>query len=38
MARIKPPIIPEQPTPVVPTDALTRLLAACEGKDFTPPA
>lgn len=35
MARIKPPIIPEQPTPVVPEDALKRLLAACDGKDFT---
>jgi hypothetical protein len=34
MARMKPPIIPEQPVPVVPEDGLRRLLAVCAGKDF----
>jgi integrase/recombinase XerC len=34
MARMKPPIIPEQPIPIVPTDGLRRLLSACAGKDF----
>jgi site-specific recombinase XerC len=34
MARMKPPIVPDQPVPVVPEDALRRLLAACAGKDF----
>jgi site-specific recombinase XerD len=34
MARMKPPIIPEQPTPIVPDDGLRRLLAACAGKGF----
>jgi len=34
MARIKPPIVPEQPVPVVAEDSLRRLLAACAGKDF----
>jgi site-specific recombinase XerC len=34
MARMKPPIVPEQPIPVVPQDGLRRLLAACAGKDF----
>ena len=33
MAKMKPPIIPEQPVPVVPEDGLRRLLAACAGKD-----
>jgi hypothetical protein len=31
---MKPPIVPEQPVPVVPEDGLRRLLKACEGKDF----
>ena len=34
MARMKPPIIPEQPVPIVPEDGLRRLLAACAGKGF----
>ena len=34
MAKMKPPIIPEQPVPVVPEDGLRRLLAACAGKGF----
>jgi hypothetical protein len=34
MARMKPPIIPAQPVPVVPEDGLRRLLAVCAGKDF----
>jgi integrase/recombinase XerC len=34
MARMKPPIIPEQPIPIVPDDGLRRLLAACAGKGF----
>jgi site-specific recombinase XerD len=34
MARMKPPIVPDQPVPVVPEDGLRRLLAACAGKDF----
>src|SRR5829696_6011767 len=42
MVRMKPPIVPDQPVPVVPEDGLRRLLAACAGKDFeaagTPPS
>jgi site-specific recombinase XerD len=34
MLRMRPPIVPEQPVPVVPEDGLRRLLAACAGKDF----
>jgi site-specific recombinase XerD len=34
MARVKPPIVPEQPVPIVPEDGLRRLLAACAGKTF----
>jgi integrase/recombinase XerC len=34
MARMKPPIVPEQPIPIVPADGLRRLLAACAGKGF----
>jgi site-specific recombinase XerD len=34
VARMKPPIIPEQPIPIVPADGLRRLLAACTGKGF----
>jgi integrase/recombinase XerC len=34
MARLKPPIVPDKPVPVVPEDALRRLLAACAGKSF----
>jgi site-specific recombinase XerC len=34
MAKVKPPIVPEQPVPVVPEDGLRRLLAVCAGKSF----
>jgi site-specific recombinase XerD len=34
MAKMRPPIIPEQPVPVVPQDGLRRLLATCAGKSF----
>lgn len=34
MARVKPPIVPEQPDPLVSADTLRRLLDACKGKDF----
>jgi len=34
MARMRPPIVPEQPVPVIPADGLRRLLKACEGKGF----
>jgi site-specific recombinase XerD len=34
MAKMKPPIVPEQPIPIVLEDGLRRLLAACAGKDF----
>jgi site-specific recombinase XerD len=34
IARMRPPIVPEQPVPVVPEDGLRRLLAACAGKSF----
>ncbi len=31
MAKMKPPILPEVPVPIVPADALQALLATCEG-------
>jgi integrase/recombinase XerC len=34
MTRMKPPIIPEIPVPVVTDDALKRMLAGCSGADF----
>jgi site-specific recombinase XerD len=34
IARMKPPIIPEHPVPIVPDDGLRRLLSACAGKGF----
>jgi integrase/recombinase XerC len=34
MAKMKPPIVPANPVPVVPADGLKRLLAACAGKSF----
>ena len=42
MAKMRPPIVPDQPVPVIPDDGLHRLLAACAGKGFearagTPP-
>ena len=33
-AKMKPPIVPEQPVPVVPEDGLRRLLATCADKGF----
>jgi integrase/recombinase XerC len=35
MARMRPPIVPEQPVPVVTDVALRELLAGCEGRDFS---
>jgi site-specific recombinase XerD len=34
MAKMRPPIVPDQPVPVIPDDGLRRLLAACAGKGF----
>jgi len=34
MARMRPPIVPEQPVPIVPEDGLRRLLTVCAGKGF----
>jgi site-specific recombinase XerD len=34
MAKMRPPIIPDQPVPVIPDDGLRRLLGACAGKGF----
>jgi site-specific recombinase XerD len=34
MARMKPPIVPAKPVPIVPADGLKRLFQACAGKDF----
>jgi site-specific recombinase XerD len=34
MARMRPPIVPEAPVPVIPEDGLRRLLAVCGGRDF----
>ncbi|HXR74019.1 site-specific integrase [Actinocrinis sp.] len=34
MVGMSPPIVPEQPVPVIGDDALRRLLAVCKGKDF----
>jgi site-specific recombinase XerD len=34
MRRIKPPIVPDKPVPIVPEDGLKRLLAACAGASF----
>jgi site-specific recombinase XerD len=34
MARMKPPIIPEKPVPIVPEDGLKRLFKACAGNTF----
>jgi site-specific recombinase XerD len=33
-AKLRPPIVPDKPVPVVPDDGLRRLLAACAGKGF----
>jgi integrase/recombinase XerC len=34
MAKMKPPIVPVNPVPIVPADGLKRLFAACAGKSF----
>jgi site-specific recombinase XerD len=34
MARMKPPLVPEEPVPVLGDEELRRLLAACEGRGF----
>jgi site-specific recombinase XerD len=34
MARMKPPLVPDQPVPIIPQDGLRRLLATCAGRDF----
>ena len=34
MAKMRPPIIPEQPVPVLSDDQVRGLLAVCSGKDF----
>jgi site-specific recombinase XerD len=34
MAKMRPPLIPEKPVPVLPDDDIRRLLASCAGKDF----
>ena len=34
MARIKPPIVPDKPVPIVPEDGLKRLFKACAGNTF----
>jgi integrase/recombinase XerC len=36
MAKMRPPIQPEQPVPVISPDGLRRLLKACDGKASTP--
>ena len=35
MAGMKPPLVPEEPPPVISQDDLKRLLKVCEGKDFS---
>lgn len=34
MEGMSPPIVPDQPVPVIADDALRKLLAACKGRDF----
>jgi integrase/recombinase XerC len=36
MQRMRAPIVPQQPTPVLSDEQLRRLLKSCEGKDFVP--
>jgi hypothetical protein len=36
MARMKPPVVPDRPIPVVPEEALRRLLAACAATPSSP--
>jgi site-specific recombinase XerD len=37
MARVRPPIVPEQPVPIVPEEGLRRLLAALRRQDLRCP-
>jgi integrase/recombinase XerC len=34
VARMRSPYVPEQPVPIVPAEALRRLLDACAGRDY----
>ena len=34
MAKLRPPIVPDKPVPIVPADALKRLFAVCAGSSF----
>jgi hypothetical protein len=34
MARLRPPIVPDKPVPIVPADGLKRLFAVCAGSSF----
>ena len=34
MAKLRPPIVPDKPVPIVPADALKRLFAVCTGSSF----
>jgi site-specific recombinase XerD len=34
MAKLRPPIVPDKPVPIVPADALKRLFAICAGSGF----
>ena len=34
MAKMRPPLVPEQPVPVITPDGLRQLLKACGGKGF----
>jgi len=34
MRRMKPPIVPDKPVPIVPEDGLKRLFRACAGNTF----
>jgi site-specific recombinase XerD len=35
MSGMKPPLVPEEPPPIISQDELKRLLKVCEGKDFS---
>jgi site-specific recombinase XerD len=34
MAKLRPPLVPDKPVPIVPADALKRLFAVCAGSSF----
>jgi integrase/recombinase XerC len=34
MARLRPPIVPDKPVPIVPADGLKRLFVVCAGSSF----